>query len=154
MKIVETYSHLNGLEYLLVRKPNLWREIKSVIQAVAADACKTKVSQEKRTEGELFYSPIALNSAFKVLLRAHAWEESRISYWVTRSEKLIRKTLTLDADTQKAEILAAGESPIYSYNQTDFVKERAVQRRAAGSRDSCGPTGCHWHRAMSELRDE
>jgi Restriction endonuclease BglII len=28
------------------------------------------------------------------------------------------------ADQQKAEIEAAGEKPIYSYNQTDFVKDR------------------------------
>ncbi len=27
MKIAETYSHLNGLEFLLVHKPDLWREI-------------------------------------------------------------------------------------------------------------------------------
>jgi hypothetical protein len=29
MKIIETYSHLNGLEYLLVHKSNLWQEIGS-----------------------------------------------------------------------------------------------------------------------------
>ena len=27
MKIVETYSHLNGLEFLIVHKPKLWKEI-------------------------------------------------------------------------------------------------------------------------------
>jgi len=30
----------------------------------------------------------------------------------------------MPAKKQKEEIEAAGESPIYSYNQTDFVKER------------------------------
>jgi len=25
MKIVETYSHLNGLEFLIVHKPSLWK---------------------------------------------------------------------------------------------------------------------------------
>ena len=33
MKIAETYSHLNGLEFLLVHKPTLWQEIQSVITA-------------------------------------------------------------------------------------------------------------------------
>ncbi len=28
MRVVETYSHLNGLEYLLVHKPGLWQEIR------------------------------------------------------------------------------------------------------------------------------
>lgn len=126
MKIIETYSHLNGLEFLLVHKPNLWKEIKAVIKAVDAQACKTKVSKEKGMQGKLLYSPIAMNSSFRNLLRNKDWEESRVSYWVTKSEKLIRKTLTLVAEEQKKEIEAAGEKPIFSYNQTDFVKDRVA----------------------------
>lgn len=53
MKIVETYSHLNGLEFLLVHKPNLWKEIRSVISTVNAEKCKTKVSKEKNDEGQI-----------------------------------------------------------------------------------------------------
>lgn len=48
MKIAETYSHLNGLEFLLVHKPQLWQEIETVIAAVDAGRCRTKVSKEKR----------------------------------------------------------------------------------------------------------
>ncbi|MEA1958052.1 MAG: BglII/BstYI family type II restriction endonuclease [Chloroflexota bacterium] len=126
MKIVETYSHLNGLEFLIVHKPAMWKEIESVITKVDATKCKTKVSKEKTMKGELLYSPIEMNAAFKKLLRAHNWEESRVSYWVTKEEKLIRKTLTMEPEEQKKEILAAGETPIFSYNQTDFVKERVA----------------------------
>lgn len=32
----------------------------------------------------------------------------------------------LQADKQKQEIINAGLNPIYSYNQTDFVKERVA----------------------------
>lgn len=126
MKIVETYSHLNGLEYLLVHKLSLWKEIQNVITRVDADKCKTKVSKEKTMKGKLLYSPIEMNSAFKKLLREKKWEESRVSYWVTKSEKLIRKTLSLSPEEQKREIIAAGEIPIFSYNQTDFVKDRVA----------------------------
>lgn len=126
MKIAETYSHLNGLEFLIVHKPALWKEIQEVIGAVDAAKCRTKVSKEKTMKGELLFSPIDMNAAFKRLLRAKSWEESRVSYWVTRSEKLIRKTLTMPAAEQKKEIEAAGEKPIFSYNQTDFVKERVA----------------------------
>lgn len=76
--------------------------------------------------GQLLLSPTALNTAFKDLLRGKGWEESRVDYWVTRSEKLIRKTLTVSAKEQKREIEAAGETPISSYNQTDFLKERVA----------------------------
>ena len=126
MKIAETYSHLNGLEFLMVHKPALWQEIQSVIAAVDASKCKTKVSKEKTMKGALLYSPIDMNAAFKGLLRKKKWGESRVSYWVTRSEKLIRKTLTMSAAEQKKEIEAAGEKPIFSYNQTDFVKDRVA----------------------------
>jgi len=126
MKVVETYSHLNGLEFLIVHKPKLWKEIKNVVLAVDAENCKTKVSKEKTMKGKLLYSPIDMNSAFSKLLRANKWEESRVSYWVTKNEKLIRKTLTIPAEEQKKEIETAGEIPIFSYNQTDFVKDRVA----------------------------
>lgn len=126
MKIAETYSHLNGLEFLLVHKPTLWQEVQSVIANVDASKCRTKVSKEKTMKGKLLFSPIDMNAAFKRLLRKRFWEESRVSYWVTRSEKLIRKTLTMLAEEQKREIEAAGETPIFSYNQTDFVKDRVA----------------------------
>lgn len=126
MKIVETYSHLNGLEFLIVHKPKLWKEIKNVILSVDAETCKTKISKEKTMKGKLLYSPIDMNSAFSKLLRARSWEESRVSYWVTKNEKLIRKTLTMPAREQKKEIEETGETPIFSYNQTDFVKDRVA----------------------------
>jgi hypothetical protein len=126
MKIAETYSHLNGLEFLLVHKRSLWQEIQDVISGVDANKCRTKVSKEKTMKGRLLFSPIDMNASFNRLLRKKSWEESRVSYWVTKSEKLIRKTLTLSAEEQKREIEAAGETPIFSYNQTDFVKDRVA----------------------------
>ncbi|MBT9168697.1 MAG: hypothetical protein DDT19_02045 [Syntrophomonadaceae bacterium] len=54
------------------------------------------------------------------------WDESRVSYWVTKDEKLIRKTLNLSPELQKAAIESSGEIPIFSYNQTDFVKNRVA----------------------------
>lgn len=126
MKISETYSHLNGLEFLLVHKPALWQEIQSVIVEVNASECRTKASKEKTMQGKLLFSPIDMNAAFKRLLRDRSWGESRVSYWVTKSERLIRKTLTMTAEEQKREIEAAGETAIFSYNQTDFVKDRVA----------------------------
>jgi hypothetical protein len=124
MKIVEKYSHLNGLEFLLVHKPELWKEIENVIQTINAKKCKTKVSKEKTMKGTLLYSPVEMNNMFKKALSKYHWEESRVSYWVTKDEKLIRKTLTMPPDLQKQEIETQGEIAIRSFNQTDFVKNR------------------------------
>lgn len=126
MKIAETYSHLNGLEFLLVHKPKLWEEIQDVIAAVDAGKCRTKISKEKTKKDQLLFSPVDMNAEFNRLLREKSWIENRVSYWVTRSERLIRKTLTMSADEQKREIEAVGETPIFSYNQTDFFKDRVA----------------------------
>lgn len=124
MKIAETYSHLNGLEFLLVHHPALWDEIGSVVRGIDAEECKNKVSKEKRTAGKMLYSPKDINECFKSELAARGWSGSRVSYWVTRDAKLVRKTMALTPDRQKAEIEAAGETAFFSYNQTDFVKDR------------------------------
>ena len=99
MNIVEIYSHLNGLEFLLVHKSGLWRKFKLSFH-VCADNCKTKISK-KNHEGKLLYSPIDMNKAFAALLHKNQWKESRVSYWVTKNEKLIRKTMTMPAVEQR-----------------------------------------------------
>ncbi len=114
MKIVAHYSHLNGLEYLLVHKPHLWKEVKRVIVELPAETCKTKISKEKRTSGSKFYSPIELNKRMHNGLSKAGWCESRTSYWVTKDAQLIRKTLNLDPEQQKTEIEGAGHQAIYS----------------------------------------
>ena len=126
MKIVETYSHLNGLEYLLVHKKKLWAEINTVITQVDGEACRTKVSKEKTMKGRMLYSPVEMNRAFKSRLESKNWKESRVNYWVTKDEKLVRKTLAMPPEKQKEEIKKTGSVPISSYNQTDFVKDRVA----------------------------
>ena len=124
MRIVETYSHLNGLEFLKVHKPKLWREIRDVIDGIDANALPKKVSKEKGMIGKKLFSPLAMNKAFDSAFFDKGWSEQRTSYWVTSDARLIRKTLQLPAAEQKKEIAAAKMKPISSYNQTDFVKDR------------------------------
>jgi len=124
VKVVQIYSHLNGQEHILVHKPALWDEILAVVEAVDAQRCRNKVSDEKRTKGKVFYSPRELNSEFKTGFNERGWQESRTSYWVTADQQLIRQTMTLSPEVQKESIIAAGNAPIFSYNQTDFVKDR------------------------------
>jgi hypothetical protein len=126
MQIVKYHSHLNGYEWLLVHHPRVWKEIKAVIRGIDAEKCKTKVSKEKTMVGKLLYSPEALNARFSEGLNKLDWKESRTSYWVTDDYKLIRKTLQMAPKEQRAEIEAAGKRAIFSYNQTDFVRDRVA----------------------------
>ena len=126
MRIGAKYSHLNGEEYLIVHKRELWQEVNDVIAAVDATVCKTKVSKEKTMPGRMLYSPPDMNAAFKVGLQALGWEERRNTFWVTDDERLLRGIYGLPADEQRAAIQEAGHQPIMSYNQTDFVKDRVA----------------------------
>lgn len=123
MKIAQKYSHLNGEEYLIVHHKNLYDEIIKIIQNINASNFRTKVSKETRTMGKKFYSPVDLNAEFKKQFRKVGWKEKRYSYYVTTDRKLMVESISLSLDQQKSFLQAHGVSnPIYSYNQTDFVK--------------------------------
>lgn len=126
MRVVQSYSHLNGLEFLLVHQRSLRDEIQAIVRNVSAANCRTKVSKEARSKGKLFYSPKDMNKAMRSGFKRRGWTERRTSHWVTSDARLIRKTMFMAAPQQKAEIERAGLKPLSSYNQTDFVKERVA----------------------------
>jgi hypothetical protein len=126
MQIKARYSHLNGEEYLLVHRRQLWEEVQAVIADVDAHACRTKVSAEKTKRGKVLFSPKDMNRAFKEGLNRLGWTERRSEFWVTSDEKILRRTYPLTNPEQKRAIEEAGFTPIRSYNQTDFVKERVA----------------------------
>jgi hypothetical protein len=126
MKIQAFYSHLNGYEWLQVRRPGFWGEINETIDSIDARVCKTKVSKEKGMIGRLLYNPAALNLEFKSRLESKGWCESRVQYWVTDDAKLIRESLNMPAKEQHDFLKGHGKEPFRSYNQTDFVKDRVA----------------------------
>ena len=69
MNISETYSHFNGLEYLLVRKKKLWEELKTVVSSVDAEKCN--ITSEKK-----LYNPNQINKEFKKLFGQKNWKVS------------------------------------------------------------------------------
>lgn len=124
MKIIEKYSHLNGEEYLLVHHKSVYKEIMDVIQSVDADRFRTKVSKEKTMKGKLLYNPDALNREFKHLFKQRNWNDVRYSYYVTTNYSIMQELITLPLEKQKKFLIEKGvTSPIYSYKQTDFVKD-------------------------------
>lgn len=126
MRIEARYSHLNGEEYLIVHRRRLWEEVRDVIAGVDAFSCRTKVSKEKTMRGRTLFSPVDMNKAFNQGLRALGWRERRSTFWVTADEKLLRGIYGLPEKQQRQAIEEAGQTPIMSYNQTDFVKDRVA----------------------------
>jgi hypothetical protein len=124
MEIIEKYSHLNGEEYLIVHHNDIYKEIIDVIHIVNADKFRTKVSKEKTMKGRLLYNPDELNREFKRLFKQRDWKDVRYSYYVTTDYSIMQELITLPLEKQKEFLIEKGvSSPIYSYKQTDFVKE-------------------------------
>lgn len=126
MRISTSYSHMNGEEYLLVHRNDVWEEVKDIIADVDAERCKTKISAEKTKKGKLLYSPKDMNAAFKERFRRRGRSERRNTFWVTDDEPLLGRIYRESAEVQREAIREANLTPIMSYNQTDFVKERVA----------------------------
>ncbi len=125
MRIVETYSHLNGEEFLQVHQPKLYGEIRDVVDGVDASSHQTKVSKEKTMRRKKLFSPRALNAAFAKGFRKLNWKESRYQYCVTTNREYLKEIVNLPFEEQAAVLKSKGiEEPIKSYKQTDFVKQR------------------------------
>lgn len=128
MKIHKVYSHLNGEEFLIARKPALWHEIQSVITKIDEQICKTKKSEERGRIGKIIYSPPALNAEFRKWFGACSppWKKEEFSYYVCEDERTTKKIQNLKASEQKAFIEASGFEALPTKNETDFVKDRVA----------------------------
>lgn len=125
MKIAQKYSHLNGEEYLIVHHNELYKEIKEIISGINADEFKNKISKEKKKTGNKLYSPKELNVEFNQHFTERNWSESRYNYYITLNRELMEQSILMPSNEQKDFLINNGEdSPIYSYNQTDFVKDK------------------------------
>ena len=125
MILAQKYSHLNGEEYLIVHHNKLYEEIRNIISYVNADDFKTKISKEKTKKGRKLYSPVEINKMFDAKFSQKDWKESRYQYYITLNRELMDKSISMSAKEQKAFLIAHGEKdPIFSYNQTDFVKDK------------------------------
>ena len=124
MKIKYIHSHLNGHEFLLVHHADIWDEVQQVIADINAEDFITKKSREVRKAGQLLYSPRELNAAFVKGFREADWKSHIQTYYLTPDEGLAYQTMSLLPQEQKRIIEEHGETAFYSYNQTDFLKNR------------------------------
>lgn len=128
MRIAKIYSHLNGLEFLQLRKQSLWLEIVEVIKSVDAGKCRNKISRERGMHGKRLYSPRELNAEFRTQFSKckPPWERQTFSYYVCEDERTTRLSQHLGREEQKQAIMDAGFRPLETSNETDFVKDRVA----------------------------
>lgn len=127
MRSVQVYSHLNGLEYLLVHKPYLWEEICDTVKNVDASKAFCKISKERMMTGQTLYSPRELNRLFKQEFEQRGWNEARTAYYVSEDLDTTMETVGIrDKAAQKKAIVDRGFTAFGTYNQVDFVKDRVA----------------------------
>ena len=126
MKIANIYSHLNGYEFMIVHKPELWQELTTSLNSVNANDY-TKISKAKPSFGHTFYDQKALNNAIKDILTPLGWNEVRTPYYVSSDINTLREISGVrDKDIQKQIIENNGFEPMKTFNQVDFVKDRVA----------------------------
>jgi len=74
MKIVGIYSFNRGYEIIKQKYPDLLAEVKKIVKRVDAQKYRTKTSREKTMRGQILYSPVALNKAFKREFSKLGWQ--------------------------------------------------------------------------------
>lgn len=126
MKIANQYNHLNGLEFLIVNKPKLWRQIQDAIFAIDANRFLKK-SKDKTKTGKTIYSQKLLNKEFERILNPLGWKSQKTPYYVTSDLVVARDISQMrDKKEQAAYIMRKGLEPLSTNNQVDFVKDRVA----------------------------
>lgn len=127
MQLLGKYSHLNGEEYLLVHHKSLYKEILDAIATVDARKFRTKISKEKgRKEGMALWNPVAINAEFARLLNGVGWKESKRQFYVSADRKVAEALEPMSFKEQGEYLDSIGKEKMYSFNQTDFVKDKVA----------------------------
>ncbi|MGD0396403.1 MAG: BglII/BstYI family type II restriction endonuclease [Nitrososphaerales archaeon] len=79
MRVVSTYSHKNGKQFIGEHFQPELAEVYEVIQKIDASKAITKVSKEKTMPGRNLYAPIQLNRLFKEEFNDIGWRNSKIN---------------------------------------------------------------------------
>jgi hypothetical protein len=79
MKLAAVYSFNHGTEVVSEKYPDLVVEINAAIKSIDASKHKTKKSKEKTMRGQMLFSPVSLNNAFKKqLIGRYKWNPVRV----------------------------------------------------------------------------
>lgn len=72
------------------------------------------------------WNPKALNKEFARLFNAVGWKESKRQFYVSPDRKTAEMLEPLDFKAQAKYLDSIGQAKLYSYNQTDFVKDKVA----------------------------
>ena len=122
MRIAGVYSFNDGQSVVQAKYPDLLKEVETAITLIDALACKTKTSKEKTMPGQVLFSPIKLNQAFKQQLNPLGWQSIRVPctyatqfYAQGYSPKVLRKGAFREMDFVKRKLGVEVQFGKYSF---------------------------------------
>lgn len=79
MRIAGKFSFNGGEETVLLRYPELYKEVENAISSISAEEHRSKESKEKTKNYKMLFNPKSLNKAFKSALYPLEWKSIRIA---------------------------------------------------------------------------
>ena len=73
MRILEKHSHLNGLEFMLIRAPLLWKEVEDTISEIHFEPSKTPVMAGTRDDTRTMHPSTELLGIFESVFAGKFW---------------------------------------------------------------------------------
>ena len=129
MKIGAYYSHLNGYEWLIKNKPQLWKEVEDTIKGINAYSLPPKIGRGAYNKGKVLLGGTPLNKAFDTGFSSRGWKKSgRIPFVSTSNIDELKKVINLDIKSQKAHFKSLGMKFGKDFHnisiEFDFEKDR------------------------------
>ena len=125
MRIGASYSHLNGEEFLLARRPELRGEILDVIDSVNASHHLVKQSEEAGKVGKMLFAPKTLNPSFKAAFHQRGWDRRRQDFWVAKDARVLRAALRFSSPEFQRDFIDRSDfESLRTHYETDFYKDR------------------------------
>jgi hypothetical protein len=135
MRIAGIYSFNNGEKVVNAKYASLCKEVESAIKKIDATVCKTKESEEKTMPGDMLYSPVDLNEAFKAQLEPLGWKSVRVKceypteFYVENYEpKKLRKGAFREMDFVKQKLGVEVQFGKYSFMVYNVAAKMTIFR--------------------------
>lgn len=129
MKIEQIHSHLNGEEYLLVKKSNIWEEIKNIISNIDISVHNNGVDNTSRFANQAPFKLKSLNEPFVHEFETRGWQKSTRVLNVDNNE-LTNRAWPSDFFKEKVAVgahfgrAASNDLQIYAEHMAFFVGDK------------------------------
>lgn len=105
------FSFNNGESFVKTHYPHLLDDVFTIIDSIDSSVCKTKISAEKPTLGQMLFSPRELNVQFTNAFSQQQWKKQRVA--CEYPTDLYTNDYSPKQRLQK----------VYPFREMDFVKE-------------------------------